>query len=192
MDGVHISTPLEEEIKKRNSEFQQQRKRSQPPRSPKDTADGVPGADTDSETVESSKKKLYFIPDEQRNLKVMNPSLADAQVDIIAVHGLGAIPDITWTCRRKDSEEKINWLSDEEMLPKATPKARILRFGYDSLWMGSGENSNSKSPDPIRTSLSKIAIKLLLCLGITRIVCILRCFPVMPANVLCRQIWSGH
>lgn len=87
-------------------------------------------------------------------MRVMNPNLdnSDAKVDIVAVHGLGAIPDITW----KDSISGVNWLSDPCMLPALTPNARILRFGYDSLWLGK---------EPIRTRLPTIADKLLLVLA---------------------------
>jgi hypothetical protein len=101
------------------------------------------------------KEKLYAVPVEQLNLQIMNPHQKNALVDIVAVHGLGAIPDITW----KERTSGINWLSDEKMLPSATPHARILRFGYDSLWMGK---------TPIRTSLSTIAYKLLLALSMSR------------------------
>lgn len=87
----------------------------------------------------------------------MNPDLEDPLVDFVAVHGLGAIPDITW----KEKKSGTVWLSDKSMLPAAIPRARILRFGYDSLWMGD---------TPIRTTLSTIAIKLLLCLSVARAV----------------------
>ncbi|KAH7094910.1 hypothetical protein FB567DRAFT_556321 [Paraphoma chrysanthemicola] len=75
---------------------------------------------------------------------------------IVSYSRLGAIPNITW-CERKSG---INWLSQETMLPSATPRARILRFGYDSIWMGR---------TPIRTSLSTIAYKLLLSLNMRRL-----------------------
>jgi hypothetical protein len=55
----------------------------------------------------------------------------------------------------------VNWLSDSTMLPKVVPEARIMRFGYDSLWLGK---------EPIRTKLSTIANKLLLVLGRERAV----------------------
>jgi hypothetical protein len=103
------------------------------------------------------REKLFAVPVEQLNLQVMNPEQEDARVDIVAVHGLGAIPDITW----KERVSGINWLSHKDMLPRAVPEARILRFGYDSLWMGK---------TPIRTSLSTIAYKLLLSLQMVRMV----------------------
>lgn len=81
----------------------------------------------------------------------MNPRTTKTSVDIIAVHGLGAIPEITW----KEKHSGRNWLADSEMLPKAVPEARIMRFGYDSLWLGK---------EAIRTRLSTIANKLLLVL----------------------------
>jgi hypothetical protein len=49
---------------------------------------------------------------------------------IVAVHGIGANPDYTWTT------SGINWLEHPSMLPEAVPKARIMRFGYDSQWFG--------------------------------------------------------
>lgn len=82
----------------------------------------------------------------------MNPGPVNPTVDIVAVHGLGAIPDITW----KESKSGVNWLSDPQMLPSRTPDARILRFGYDSLWLGK---------EAIRTRLPTIADKLLLVLA---------------------------
>lgn len=97
-------------------------------------------------------KKLSSVPATQLGLRVMNPGLVDAAVDIVAVHGLGAIPEITW----KDSKSGVNWLSDPRMLPSLTPEARILRFGYDSLWLGK---------EAIRTRLPTIADKLLLVLA---------------------------
>ena len=30
----------------------------------------------------------------------------------------------------------LNWLRDEKMLPQAVPQARIMRFGYESQWLG--------------------------------------------------------
>lgn len=83
---------------------------------------------------------------------MLNPETTNAAVDIVAVHGLGAIPEITW----KDSKSGVNWLSDGEMLPKSVPEARIMRFGYDSLWLGK---------TPVRQKLSTIANKLLLVLS---------------------------
>jgi curved DNA-binding protein CbpA len=114
-----------------------------------------------AKTATERQEKLHAVPPEQLNLERMNPDLDDAHADIIAVHGLGAIPDITW----RENKSGVNWLSDKAMLPSATPKARIFRFGYDSLWMGD---------TPIRTTLSTIAIKLLLCLSVVRAVCLQR------------------
>ncbi|SRR6266516_3739064 len=65
---------------------------------------------------------------------------------VVAVHGIGANPDYTWTT------SGVNWLEAEEMLPKAIPTARIMRFGYESRWFG--EN-------PIKQRLSTVAESLL-------------------------------
>ncbi|EPS42862.1 hypothetical protein H072_3143 [Dactylellina haptotyla CBS 200.50] len=61
-------------------------------------------------------------------------------VDIIAVHGIGANPDSTWTKNGK------HWLQDGDMLPAAVPNARILRFAYESQWLGKNMISQ-KLPD---------------------------------------------
>ena len=49
---------------------------------------------------------------------------------VIAVHGIGAHPDRTWTVG------DVNWLKDHRMLPRVIPNSRILRFGYESQWLG--------------------------------------------------------
>lgn len=97
--------------------------------------------------------RLYSVPVSQLGLKIMAAGM-DVSVDIVAVHGLGAIPEITW--RDSTSGVGVTWLSDERMLPKEVPEARIMRFGYDSLWLGK---------EPIRTRLDTIARKLLLSLN---------------------------
>lgn len=51
---------------------------------------------------------------------------------IIAIHGIGADPDGTWISKK----EGVNWLKDPDMLPKAAPQARIMRFGWESQWIG--------------------------------------------------------
>ncbi|KAH4194133.1 hypothetical protein HBI44_148440 [Parastagonospora nodorum] len=130
---------IEEGIKKRNEMYE---KSKGVPRSPSSLQSH------ESESNPNKREKLHAVPVEQLNLEVMNPKQTDFGVDLVAVH---AIPDITWT----EHSTRINWLSEDTMLPSATPQARILRFGYDSLWMGK---------TAIRTSLSTIAYKLLLTL----------------------------
>lgn len=65
---------------------------------------------------------------------------------VLAVHGIGADPDRTWTTGG------VNWLKDEYMLPAALPNSRILRFGYESQWLGK---------DAIQQRLSSVAEQLL-------------------------------
>ncbi|PGH18658.1 hypothetical protein AJ80_04405 [Polytolypa hystricis UAMH7299] len=43
---------------------------------------------------------------------------------------MGADPDKTW------STNGVNWLKDHDMLPSAIPYVRIMRFGYESAWLG--------------------------------------------------------
>lgn len=55
---------------------------------------------------------------------------SEALVDIVAVHGIGANPDTAWVTNN------VNWLKNEEMLPKAIPNTRTLQLGYESHWFG--------------------------------------------------------
>lgn len=74
---------------------------------------------------------------------------------VVAVHGIGADPDRTWTTNG------VNWLKDPGMLPSAIPYARIMRFGYESAWLGR---------DAIQQRLPLIAEQLILSLRALRIV----------------------
>ncbi|KAH8650059.1 hypothetical protein BX600DRAFT_442145 [Xylariales sp. PMI_506] len=71
-----------------------------------------------------------------------------AYIDIVAVHGIGVNPRDTWTHRKT----QVNWLSNEDMLPRDVPKARIMTFGYDSVWFGD---------NPTRQTIDGVARKLL-------------------------------
>ncbi|KAH6962793.1 hypothetical protein DER45DRAFT_99229 [Fusarium avenaceum] len=60
----------------------------------------------------------------------------EAEVDIIAIHGLGSNVDRTWTWRGTgDPQKTVNWLKDTDMLQSKIPKSRILAFNYDSTWL---------------------------------------------------------
>ncbi|KAG7429090.1 Kinesin light chain [Fusarium oxysporum f. sp. raphani] len=60
---------------------------------------------------------------------------AQAEVDIVAVHGLGSHVDWSWTWRDKDRPgSSVNWLKDPDMLPRVVPKSRILAYNYESRW----------------------------------------------------------
>jgi hypothetical protein len=73
--------------------------------------------------------------------------LSDSLCSIVAIHGIGAHPEQTWTDKDYDNPAVyINWLTDPRMLPSVLPTARILRFGYKSQWFG----------DPIVSTLTTI------------------------------------
>ncbi|KAF2148017.1 hypothetical protein K461DRAFT_248275 [Myriangium duriaei CBS 260.36] len=55
-----------------------------------------------------------------------------SEIDIVAVHGLGANVDWTWVW--KDGDKHIHWLRDAHMLPSQIPRARIIAYNYDSRW----------------------------------------------------------
>ncbi|KAI4933771.1 uncharacterized protein J4E92_003440 [Alternaria infectoria] len=61
------------------------------------------------------------------------------QISIVAIHGIGAHPDDTWTKRVETEDGKaayISWLTEGRMLPAVATNARIMRYGYKSNWFG--------------------------------------------------------
>ncbi|KAK3947252.1 hypothetical protein QBC32DRAFT_93420 [Pseudoneurospora amorphoporcata] len=97
---------------------------------------------------------------------------SSAKLDIVAVHGIGAHPDHTWSediapqksdPSEQDTKERsscyVNWLADPTMLPSALPKARIMRYGYMSKWFGT---------DATQTNVNIVAPKLLMELKLER------------------------
>ena len=69
---------------------------------------------------------------------------------IVAVHGLGAHPEFTWTVTNKEAQplqfesssnaghsskkHRVNWLKDDGFLKEDFKKARIMTFGYNADW----------------------------------------------------------
>ncbi|KAI0849478.1 TPR-like protein [Daldinia vernicosa] len=80
------------------------------------------------------------ISPDRSSLEVLYPdpadhSVEDAEVDIIAVHGLGSNVDWSWTWKDKNKKGRyVHWLKDPDMLPALLPKARILVYNYESRW----------------------------------------------------------
>ena len=68
--------------------------------------------------------------------------ISPPQIDIVAVHGLGANPKKTWVgnINRAGGEngEAVNWLQDLSMLPSVVPSSRIFTFNYESKWLREG------------------------------------------------------
>ncbi|KAI9672821.1 MAG: hypothetical protein M1831_000257 [Alyxoria varia] len=59
----------------------------------------------------------------------------DTTVDIIAVHGIETQSPKTWTAYERDEEPRgraVNWLHDENMLPRVLPQARMCTYDYNS------------------------------------------------------------
>lgn len=63
---------------------------------------------------------------------------------VVAIHGIGADADGTWTSH---VNPPVNWLEHEKMLPGAIPDARIMRFAYESQWLG--QNNVAQHPSAI-------------------------------------------
>ncbi|KAI8286404.1 hypothetical protein K4K60_000428 [Colletotrichum sp. SAR11_57] len=110
-------------------------------------------------------ESLIRIPEIKRQdlgLKVLyeNQDVDEIEVDIVAVHGIMADPNTTWTHKKTNT----NWLSDPSMLPESLKghKARIMSFGYDSRWFGK---------DSTRQSLYNLAEDFLYQLNQTREAC---------------------
>ncbi|KAF6824006.1 ankyrin domain protein, partial [Colletotrichum plurivorum] len=54
---------------------------------------------------------------------------------IVAVHGLGANVNWSWTWKDpKTPGRHVKWLQDPDMLPTVVPRSRILLYNYDSRW----------------------------------------------------------
>ncbi|KAI1453137.1 hypothetical protein F4805DRAFT_387349 [Annulohypoxylon moriforme] len=109
----------------------------------------------DPESRESkSPKRQKHRPIQHIGLKVLSQP-ENAEVDIVAVHGIGAHPEKTWVSK----ESNVNWLSHKTMLPDAIPNARIMAFGYASNWFGDGA---------VKLTLDGVARELLMALGSAR------------------------
>ncbi|KAJ4126962.1 hypothetical protein NW768_008583 [Fusarium equiseti] len=82
---------------------------------------------------ESDDNVVIQVPDDTLGLNFLTDEHAEADVDIVAVHGLGGDAYSTWTA----SNGKL-WLRDflPDELQNATSngpkKARIMTFGYDA------------------------------------------------------------
>ncbi|KAJ0360386.1 hypothetical protein COL26b_014104 [Colletotrichum chrysophilum] len=108
-----------------------------------------PSTDQPRETkpeASSGIESLIRIPEIKRQdlgLKVLyeNQDVDEIEVDIVAVHGIMADPNTTWTHKKTNT----NWLSDPSMLPESLKghKARIMSFGYDSRWFGKDSTRQS-------------------------------------------------
>ncbi|KAL7815810.1 hypothetical protein V8C26DRAFT_401632 [Trichoderma gracile] len=65
----------------------------------------------------------------------------EPKYEIIAVHGLGANPEHTWTCKTSSkakgvkNQERVHLLKDLLMKDKRFADARILHFAYNSDWL---------------------------------------------------------
>ncbi|KAK1850317.1 LipA and NB-ARC domain-containing protein [Colletotrichum chrysophilum] len=147
-----------------------------------------PSTDQPRETkpeASSGIESLIRIPEIKRQdlgLKVLyeNQDVDEIEVDIVAVHGIMADPNTTWTHKKTNT----NWLSDPSMLPESLKghKARIMSFGYDSRWFGK---------DSTRQSLYNLAEDFLYQLNQTREACtqrpmvlIAHCFGGLIVNLL--------
>ena len=123
----------------------------------------------------SSENRLTKAPMQELGLRVLVPNLDHSprdesllDVDLgatgirsyphfvnpTALIGLGAIPCITWRhCR---STSGMSWLEDPQMLPKALPNARIMRFEYDSIWMSKTAVIKPSTEELARSLLSQL------------------------------------
>ncbi|KAI2769586.1 hypothetical protein F4815DRAFT_450716 [Daldinia loculata] len=58
-----------------------------------------------------------------------------AEVDIVAVPGLGSDADWSWTWKDKGGQlPHVHWLKDPDMLPAVVPNARIMAYSFEARW----------------------------------------------------------
>lgn len=57
---------------------------------------------------------------------------------VVAVHGLGAHPEFTWTTRGPN-QSRVNWLTD--LFPRDFSRARVMTFGHNSDWFVRASNN---------------------------------------------------
>ncbi|KAM0817195.1 putative cytochrome P450 [Seiridium cardinale] len=60
--------------------------------------------------------------------EIYRPTDREADVDIVAVHGLNGDATRTWTARKRN----VSWLSHPDFLPGYIENARVLVWGYNS------------------------------------------------------------
>lgn len=73
--------------------------------------------------------------------ELYRPANEEAEVDIVAVHGLNGHATDTWTSK----PQNICWLSNSAYLPRYVPRARVLVWGYNasiSSWKGNTPSSD--------------------------------------------------
>ncbi|KAL2066570.1 hypothetical protein VTL71DRAFT_2641 [Oculimacula yallundae] len=85
------------------------------------------------------------------------PEIGDYSIDIIAVPGLGADPKTSFI---SEDDGGFDWLKDErEGILSEFKTARVLKYGYESRWMGT---------EAINQSLGNVAEHFLVCLANAR------------------------
>lgn len=87
-----------------------------------------------------------------RNPSAENSSTTDTGIDIIAIHGFDTRSPETWEYKKEDGQ-KINWLSDQHMLPAEVPGTRV----YTCDWPA--ELFETKDSVPLK--IEELAVSLL-------------------------------
>lgn len=73
----------------------------------------------------------YYVPNYQRKSnKRLEKRLISLYNGLIAIHDIDDNPDDIW----ESEKEGVNWLKDSDMLPRAAPQARLMRFAWESQW----------------------------------------------------------
>ncbi|KAK3299591.1 armadillo-type protein [Chaetomium fimeti] len=75
---------------------------------------------------------LQFEPKQRgvRLCQVNDKDDSDADIDIIAIHGLDTKSPDTWTWGAKNAQQNVNWLADPDMLPSKVGAARIFTCNW--------------------------------------------------------------
>jgi hypothetical protein len=79
----------------------------------------------------------------------------DADVDIIAIHGLDTKSPDTWTFK-EEGKADVNWLADEHMLPKEVSNARIFTCDWPAELFQTSHHTPGKIEELARLLLAGI------------------------------------
>ncbi|OTA62400.1 hypothetical protein K449DRAFT_52541 [Hypoxylon sp. EC38] len=75
----------------------------------------------------------YTVHSVHRATEIMYDAGNSAEIDIIAIHGLGSNPDSAWTYKR-DNGTEVNWLRDLLPTAEGLHNVRVVKVNHQTRW----------------------------------------------------------